>query len=136
MRKLRVMLEDCRASDLLDVINCRRESDRSSNVGRAGFESMRRFLERAFIERDAYNHFAAALPRWHGIQKLRPSVKRANSSRPTHFVSGEGKEIAAQLLYIERHVSCTLGRIDQRQRADSASFGAKLGDWIDCAKLI
>ena len=39
MRKLRVVLENCRASDLLDVINCCRESDRASDVGRASLRT-------------------------------------------------------------------------------------------------
>ena len=97
---------------------------------------MRRFLKCALFERDAYDHFASAVPRRHGIQKLRASVKHANASRSAHLVSGERKEIAAQFLHIERHVADALRRVDQRQRAHSASFGAKLGDWINCAERI
>src|SRR5215211_5581365 len=134
MGKLRVVLENCRASDLFDVINCGREADRPSNDGRASFEPVRRFLEGALFERDAYNHFASALPRRYGIQKLGAAVKHADASRGTHFVSRKCKKIAAQLLNVERHVPHALSRVDQRQRAHSASFGAKLGDWIDCAE--
>jgi len=51
-------------------------------------------------------------------------------------MSGKRQEIAAQLLHIKRHVADTLRRVHQRHRAHSASFGAKLGDWIDCAQRI
>src|SRR5918996_3142742 len=112
MRKLRVVLENCRAPDLLDVINRCRKSDRACYVGRASFESVRRFLKCALFERDAYDHFAATMPGRHGIQKLRASVKRTDTSRCTHFVSGKREEIGTQLLYIERHVSDALRRVD------------------------
>src|SRR3954451_5603425 len=136
MRKLGVVLENCRTSDLLDVINRCRESDGPSNVGRASFKPVRRFLKCALFERDAYNHFTSAVPGRYGIQKLRASIKHADASWCTHLMSGERKEIAAQLLYIERHVPRTLSRVHQRERAHSPSFGAKLGDWIDCAQRI
>src|SRR5215472_8582708 len=136
MRKLGVVLENCSASNPFDVINRCRESDRASNVRRPSFEPVRRFLECALFERDAHNHFASAMPWRDGIQKLRASVKHADTSWCTHLVSGEHKEVAAQFLYIDRNVSGTLRRIDQRQRANSASFGAKLGDWINCAERV
>src|SRR5262249_35470568 len=136
MRKLRVMFENRRSPDALDVINGRRESDRPCDVWRPAFEPMRRFLIWAFFQRDAHNHFTTPVPGRHGIQKLGASVKHADASRSTHLVSRERQEIAAQLLYIERHVSDALRRVDQRERAHSARFGAKLGDWINCAERI
>src|ERR1044071_3767501 len=103
MRKLRVVLENRRPTDALDIINCSCETDRARDVWRPAFKPMRRFLECAFLERHAYNHFAAAVPGWHRIQDLRASVKRTDSRRSTHFVSGKRQEIAAQFLHIERH---------------------------------
>src|SRR5438876_9221774 len=44
-RKLRIMFKNCRASDALDVINCRGEPDRAGNTGRTGFKPLRRFLK-------------------------------------------------------------------------------------------
>src|SRR6185369_2812050 len=105
MRKLRVVLENSRPTDALDVINCSCETDRARDVWRPAFEPMRRFLKRALFERDAYDHFASAVPRRHRIQKLRASVKDADPSRCTHFVSRKRKKIAAQFLHIDRHVS-------------------------------
>src|SRR5262245_60631893 len=89
MGKLRVVLENCRASDHFNVIDRRRESDCARDVWRAAFEPVRRFLECAVFERDAYDHLATAVPRRHRIQKLRAPVKHADASRCTHFVSGE-----------------------------------------------
>src|SRR5215831_5890165 len=100
MRKLRVVLENCRASNRFDVINCGCEPYRTSNIRRPSFEPVSRFLECALFERDADDHFASALPRRHGIQNLRASVKHTDASRSTHFVSGTRHEIAPQLLNI------------------------------------
>src|SRR5215216_4308340 len=108
MRKLRVVFKNCRAADCFDVINRCRKTDRASDVWRASFEPMRRFLECALFQRDAYDHFASALPWRHGIQNLSASVKHTDASWGTHLVPGERKKIAAQLLHIERHVSGTL----------------------------
>ncbi len=60
-RKLRIVLENRRAPNVLDVINRGCESDRARDVWRASLEPVRRFLERAFFERDAHDHFAAAM---------------------------------------------------------------------------
>ncbi len=134
MRKLRVVFENCRASDTLDVIDRGRETDRARDIRCAGFKSVGRFLKRAFFQSDADNHFAAAVPWRDRIQNRRPSVKRADASRATHFVSGEGEEIAAQLLHVDGHMSHALRRVHQRERADRVRFGAEFGDRIDCAE--
>src|SRR5262245_42186379 len=136
MGKLRVVLENGRPADVLDVINCSCETDRASDVWRPAFEPMRRFLERALFECDAHDHLATAVPRRDGIQKLRAPVKHTNASRSTHLVSRKRQKIAAQFLYIERYVTGTLRSVDQRHRAHSASFGAKFGDWINRAERI
>ena len=97
---------------------------------------MRRFLERAFFQSDADDHLAAAVPWRHRIKNLRPTVERADPGRPTHFVSGEGEEIAAQFLHIDRQMSRALRRIDQCERAHRARFPAKLGHGIDRAERV
>ena len=45
------------------------------------------------------------------------AVEHADAGRSAHFVSGEGEEIAAHLLDIDRQMSRALRRIDQGQRA-------------------
>src|SRR5262249_15926957 len=132
MRKLRVMFENRRSPDGLDVIGRCRQSDGTCNVGCATFKPMWRFLAWALFVRDPKDQRAAAVPGRDRIQKLRATVKHADAGRSTHLVSRERKEIAAQLLDIKRHVANALCRVDQRQRAHSASFGAKVGDWINC----
>src|SRR5437588_10890238 len=62
-RKLRVVFENCRASDSLDVINRCREPDRARDARRASLEPLRRFLKYAFFQGDAHDHFATAVPR-------------------------------------------------------------------------
>src|SRR6266576_3034831 len=86
-RALRVVFENRRSADALDVFNRGREPDRACDVWRASFEPVRWFLECALFERDTYDHSATAVPRRHGIQKLRASVKRTDTSRSTHLMS-------------------------------------------------
>src|SRR5437667_12023471 len=69
-RKLRVVFENRRPPDVLDVINRGCESDRARDVCRASLEPGRRFLERACFERDAHDPFSAAMPCWDPIEQF------------------------------------------------------------------
>ena len=93
--KLRIMRENFGAPDSFDVINRGRESDRAGNIGSARLESMRRLLERAFFQRHAHDHLAAAVPGREGIENLRAAIKRADAGGRAHFVAGENQKIAA-----------------------------------------
>src|SRR2546421_45645 len=99
---LRVVFENRRASNLLNVIDRCRQSDRAGNVRCAGFETMRRFLETAFLQGHAHDHFAATVPGRHRIKNSLPAVKHADTGRSTHLVTGESEEIAAESLDIDR----------------------------------
>ena len=104
--------------------------------GVPAFEPVRRFLECALFERDAYDHFAAAVPWRHRIQNLRASVEHADAGRPAHLMSGKRKEIAAELLHIERHVPDALRSVHEREYACCARFRTKLRDRINRAERI
>ena len=95
MSELRVVLENRRASDLLNVVNGRFQTDGSRNIGRAGLKTVRRFLERTSLKRDTDNHFAAAMPWRNSIQNLAAGIECSDARRPTHFVAGKGEKIAA-----------------------------------------
>ena len=133
-RKLRVVFENRRASDLLDVINRGSEPDGARDIGRTSLEPMRRFLKGALFKSDADDHFATAVPRRDGIENLRTRVKHADSGRSTHFVSGERQEIAAQVAHIDWHVSRALRRVHKRKRAYCMRLLAEFRDGIDCAQ--
>src|SRR5437763_2900728 len=55
LSELRVVLENRRASNLLNVINGRFQTDSSRNIGRARLETVRRFLEDTSFKRDTDN---------------------------------------------------------------------------------
>ena len=129
----RIVFEDRGAANAFDVIDRGGESDGAGDVRRAGFETMRRFLKRAFLQRHAHDHLAAAMPGRYCLKNFRAAVERTAPGRPTHFVSGEGEEIATDFLNVDRQMSRALGSIDQRHRADRARFVAKLGHGIDRA---
>ena len=67
------------------------------------------------------------------LEHFRATVERTDARGRTHFVAGEGEEIATEFLHIERHVTRALGAIDERERADGARFSAKLRDRVDRA---
>ena len=97
------------------------------------FEAVRRFLEGALLERDADDHLSAAMPGRNLLENFRAAVKRTDAGWGAHFVSGESEEIATEFLDIERHVTCALRGIDERERADRARLSAKLRNRIDRA---
>ena len=97
---------------------------------------MRRFLEGAFFQTNADDHLAATVPRRNRIENCRAPVERADAGWPTHFVSGEGEEIAAQLADVDRQMPRALCRVHQRERANGPRFLAELSDWIDCPERI
>ena len=134
--QLRIVRENRRSSDALEIINRRGQSDRSGDVGRASLEAVRRFLECALLQSNADDHLAAAVPRWHRLENLGATVKHADAGRRTHFVTGEGEEIATHLLHIDRQMPGALRRIDEGQGADGARLPAKLGYRIDRAERI
>ena len=91
---------------------------------------MRRSLKSAFLECDADNHFAAAVPGRQRFQNCGATVERPAAGRATHFVTGESEKIATQFLHIERQMPGTLRGIDQGKRADRVRLPAKFGDGI------
>src|SRR5437867_4939935 len=130
------MFENCRPPDLLDVINRSGKADGSRNIWRAGLEPMRRLLERAFVESDAHYHFAATVPRRHGIEDLSAPIQHADAGRTTHLVSGKCQEIAVQFAHIEWQMSDALRSVHESECAHCPRPPAKLGGWIDCAERI
>src|SRR5437870_13573759 len=118
MRKLRVVFENCRASDLFDVVNRGREANGAGNIWCASLKSMGRSLKYAFFQSDAHDHFAATVPRGHGIEDLGPSIQRADAGRATHFVSGEGQVVTSQPLHIDRQMPRLLSDIQHGERTD------------------
>ena len=127
------MSKNRRTSDPFEIIDRGREPDRARDIRRAGFETMRRFLKSAFLECDADDHFAAAVPGRQRFQDCGSTVERTAAGRAAHFVTGESEKIATQLLHIERQMPGTLRGIDQGKRADRVRLPAKIGHGIDRA---
>src|SRR5438552_16351924 len=104
-RKLRVVLENCRASNLLEVINRCREADRAGDIRRAGLKPMGRFLKRGFFQGDAHDHCAAAMVWRHGIKNLRACVEGSDAGACTNFVRGKFEECAVKLANVDWKIS-------------------------------
>ena len=71
----------------------------------------------------------------HGSE-ISAAEESAASSGRAHFVAGEGEEIAAEFLDIDRHVARALGGIDQSGDAQFARTGAKVIHGIDRAQRV
>src|SRR5437899_5566538 len=130
------MFENGCASDSINVIDRRGETDCAGNIWRACFKSMRCFLKCALLQSDAHNHFTPAMPRRYGIENLFPRVQHSDASRATHFVSGEGHEIAAQCPDIDRQMSDALCRIHKCECADRVRFLTQLRHRINRAQRV
>src|SRR5207247_9384329 len=91
------MFENCRPPNLLDIINRGCEPDRAGEIWRAGLEPMRRLLERALVESNAHDHFAAPVPRRYGIEVVSAPIEYADASRATPIVCVKCKAFAVQV---------------------------------------
>src|SRR5207237_2126382 len=97
----RIVFEDRGAANAFDVIDRGGEADGAGDVRRAGFETMRRFLKRAFLQRHAHDHLAAAVQRWHRLEDFGAAVERTAHGRLTHFVARESETLETVILYVD-----------------------------------
>ena len=67
------------------------------------------------------------------VENLRAAVERADPGRSAHFVSGEGQEIAADFLHIDRQMARALRRSRPASARRPRAPAAKIGDGIDRA---
>src|SRR5207244_10736563 len=118
--KIDIVLKNFGASDSFKVIDRSRETDGAGNIWRACFETVRRFFERAFFQRNTRNHLTPAMPRRNRIENVQSTIEHADSGGRAHLVTGESEKVAAELLNIYRHVPDTFRRIDHGHYADSA----------------
>src|SRR5439155_6399286 len=66
--KIDIVLKNFGASESFELIDRSRETDSAGNIWRARFETVRRFFERAFFQRNTRNHLAPAMPRRNRIE--------------------------------------------------------------------
>ena len=79
------------------VVDRRAEADRARDVRRAGLELVGQDVVGRLLEGDRADHVAAALPRRHRLEQLRPCPYRTpDTRRPVDLVAGESVEVAAE----------------------------------------
>src|SRR5439155_10848988 len=93
--KIDIMLKNFGASNSFEVIDRSRETDGAGNIWRACFETVRRFFERAFFQRNTRNHLAPAMPRRNRIENVQSTIEHADSVGRVHLVTGESEKVAA-----------------------------------------
>ncbi len=129
-----VVAEDFGAAEGVEIIHGGVEADGSGDVRGAGFEAEGGGFVLALVEIDVGDHFAAAVEGGEGVEELFASVECADAGGAAHFVSGNGEEIAADLLDVERAVSGALGGVDEGDDVFFAGFAAEFGGGIDGAE--
>ena len=67
---------------------------------------------------DGLDHLAAAEERRQLGEQLVAAPQHADAGRAVQLVTGEGEEVGAELLHVERQVRHRLRGVDHRQRAD------------------
>ena len=127
---------DGRHADAIQIADGRAQPDKAGDIGRAGFEFMRRIVEGGFFKTHFPDHFAAAEKRRHTLPVLTLGPQRAGTGRSAQLVTGEGVEVAAQRRNIDRHVRYRLGAVNDRGDSGLARPRTDLGDRVDRAEHI
>src|SRR5207245_9470558 len=91
--KIDIVLKNFGASDSFKVIDRSRETDGAGNIWRACFETVRRFFERAFFQRNTRNHLAPAMPRRNRIEDVRSTIKHAASGGRAPLLAGQIEQV-------------------------------------------
>ena len=82
---------------------------------RARFKLAGQGVVGGLFERDGTNHFAAALVGRHLVQQRALAVQHADTGGAERLVAGERVEVAIEASYIDTHVGCGLGAVQQDQ---------------------
>ena len=87
----------------------------AGDVRRAGLELVRHVVVVGLLEGHRRDHVAAALVGRHGFEQGEPAVEHADAGRAVQLVPGEGVEVAAERLHVDRQVRHGLGAVDQHR---------------------
>src|SRR6185437_11983541 len=108
-----LMRLDALAPDAFHIVDGGTEPDGLHDGRRAGFEAVRRWGIGDALGGYRVDHLAAALIGPHGLEQLLFAVKHADAGRAVKLMSGEGIEIAIEVLNIDREMHRALGAVDQ-----------------------
>ena len=120
-----------RHAQRVQVVHGRAQPDETGDVGRAGFEPVRRVVEHRAVEAHFLDHLAAADEGRHGLQVFLARPQRAGAGGAAHLVAGERVEIAADRGDIDRAVRHRLRAVHHGDDAALAGFAADLAHRID-----
>src|SRR4030042_1906850 len=79
------------------------------NIRSACFEFPGELIPRASLQSHRLYHPPPVEKRGHLLEELLPAVQDADTERGEHLVTRKGQEIAAELLYVHRHMRHRLG---------------------------
>ena len=85
---------------------------------------------------DVADHVPAVEERRHGEQELRAAPEEADAARPAHLVAGDGDEVGAERLHVDRAVRCRLRRVDDADRALVVGPGGEPRNVVDGAERV
>ena len=103
-------------ADALHIVDGGVQARRARGVDGAGLKFVRHLGEHRALARDGLDHLAAREKRRQLLQKLAPPVQRPDAHGPVELVAGEGEEVRAQLLYVDRQVRRALRAVHHQHR--------------------
>ncbi|MBV6464816.1 MAG: hypothetical protein PGMFKBFP_00081 [Anaerolineales bacterium] len=114
-------------ADRGQVVHGRAETDCLGNGGSPRLEFVRDRIRAEGAQLHFLDHVAAAEEGRHGFEQFGPAVQRADAGRAAHLVRGEGDEVRAEGLGVDREMRGGLGRVHEGRRADFAREADDLG---------
>ena len=106
----------------------RAQADHGPDRRRAGLEPVRRRGVGGPLDLDPADHLAAAQERRQFRQEVLAAPEGTGARRTEHLVAGEGVEIAAQRLDVDRPVRGALGAVEDQERAHRVGGVAQAPD--------
>ena len=104
-------------TDILHVADCLSQRVSASGIDGSRLELMRNLCPDSSLSCDRFDHLAAGEEGRKLLKKLFLSVKSADPHWSQHLVTGERKEIHAQILYVNSDMRNALGTIADQDHA-------------------
>ena len=113
-----LVLADVVQAQAVEVLDRRAQRDGLRDHRRAGLEAVRRLGVGRALHRHGLDHLAAPEERRQVLEQVVAAPQHADAAGSVQLVPGEGDEVGAEVLHVQRQVRGGLRGVDDGQRAD------------------
>ena len=115
--EVRFALQNRIPAELLIVVDCRTDADRTAHIDGARLKLVRELCPGRLLAAHIFNHLAAEQEGRHREQKIPLAVEDADAHRSQHLVAGKREKIHIEVGHIDRNVRHGLRAVQNEQAA-------------------